>query len=153
MSGKPPDQHIQHVLRQALVYGKHNAPAVARRSGLGYDLLAKLWSGHRHLHVDHLAGLYRGTQDVGLISELCSFSDLGLVLAQRGEATGGHRRPEAITLAIASAAGRVAELVADAQLDDSISESEAEEILVGLDALERKAVALRTRLKVVGAGE
>lgn len=149
---RPADAHLSHVLYQSLIMGSHHLPAVARRSGISYDVLLKLCHGKGGLRAEDLPKLYRATQDVSLFTELSGASDCGLIVSQRGEATGGHKRPEAITLAIASAAGRVAELVAEAEANDgTIDEAEADAILKGLEALERKAAALRSKLKVVGA--
>ena len=150
---RPADPHLSHVLYQALIMGKHHLPTVARRAGISYDVLLKLCHGKGGLRAEDLPKIYRATQDRELYAELAGVAECDLLLVQRTEATGGFKRPESITLAIASAAGNVAQLVADANRDETITEEEAKSILAGLEALERRAVALRQKLKVVGAGQ
>lgn len=140
---EPADPHLKFVLYNSLIMGTHHLPTVARRSGLSYDLLLKLCNGERNVLAKHIPAIYRGTQDLDLFAELAGARDCGLLVSERGEASKTFRAPVSITLAIASAAGRVAQLVADAEGDKKIDETEAKAILSGLEALERKVVALR----------
>jgi hypothetical protein len=142
---RQPNQHTAHLLYQALIMGKHNLPDAARRSGLSYDLLLKLCHGERHVHLDHVIAIYRGTQDLELLSDLVA-RDCDLLLSRRGEATGEHRVPTSIALAIGAAVGALQQVVSDAARDDVFDSVELAEILKSLETLERRAQALRFRL-------
>ena len=152
MSRDPENADIAHALYRALILDdKHKVRTVAQIVGRSPSTIYAWAENALPIPAWALPRLYRATNDLDLFATMIGAHECGLLVTRRGEATGGFKRPESITLAIASAAGNVAQLVADAQLDETISEAEAKAILAGLESLERRVVALRQKLKVVGA--
>lgn len=140
---KSPDPHLRHALYESLIMGKHHLPTVARRAGLGYDLLLKLCHGERHLLAEHLPAIYRGTQDIDLYSDLCGASLCDLLVTDRRESTGELRAPSTQTLKISAAVGALAAIVDEAEADGDLSEDERRRIVDALEVLERRVQSAR----------
>jgi hypothetical protein len=140
--------HLAHLLYSKLIAGEHHLPEVARRSGsLSAELLYKLCRGEREPLLRHLPGLYRGTEDLELVSGLIGAPDLGLVLteAAKGGTTSNDSRHGALELG--AVVGLLQRCVVEAEADGLVTEAELAEAERQLDEIERKAESLRAVLR------
>lgn len=140
---KQPDPHLAFVLYGSLINsGRYSLPAVARRSGLSYELLSKLCRGERHVLAEHVPAIYRGTHDLDLYAQLTGARECDLVVTTRSETTGSFAVPEAAALKLGGAVGTLQTLLAEALADGRLSDDERRKLADAATVVERHAAKL-----------
>lgn len=109
MSRFPVDQYRAAILYEAFVHpGRHDPQSQAKRGGLSYETLKKLWEGKRHLHGRHIEAILRSTGDDLLASKLAGLDRCGRVVMHAPATKVTVSDVRAATAGLMSALGQLA---------------------------------------------